>query len=388
VNLYLSRKVTGIGQDILRVGGTLTLGADIDPPDDAWHLDSKAFMSILRVAKAQEIDLKTMPDDPRIEWWKNYLPAPRVDHVLGKKRAFDHVKMLITKIDDLLSKNDYFAESFQDQNRLIDKIKPVFADYDGVSSLGLEDAIPIDDRKSGSCKATMYDNFSSSTGRMSVTAGVKILTLNRSHRKVFRSRWGDEGCLLGVDFMSLEPRVLLFLTGQKISGEDVYKHIASSAGVDHERDTIKLMILSILYGMSRRNFIVKFIDAKDPDVSYDKIHQTLGTRKILDEIKENLTAGEFQNYFGRPLKCDENLMINYYTQSTAVDVACGGFLNLVEKYNGIIDPVFLIHDELVIDVKKKHVQMIEDECKDGLYIPRLNVSFPVKVKVFNGREDH
>lgn len=388
MNLYLSSKVTGIGQDILRTGDVLTLGTGIDLPDDAWHLEDRAYRSVLRVSSALGIDLKIHPEDARLAWWKNYVHVPRIDHVVGKKKAINHVKSLIMRIDEILDMSSYFVDVFQDQNRLLDTIKPAFADLDAVESLSLNVSVPSTSAKEGVCKVACYDNFSSSTGRMSVSSGVKILTLNRAHRQVFRSRWGDEGCLMGIDYMSLEPRVLLFLTGQHVVGEDVYTHIANNADVMYERDTIKLMILSILYGMSRRNFIVKFIDSKDPDVSYDRIHAVLGTKRILDRIKANLDEGKFQNYFGRPLKCDENLMINYYTQSTAVDVACGGFLNLVEKLAGVVDPIFLIHDELVVDVKKKHVSMLEDACKSGLYIPRLNVSFPVKVKVFNGREDH
>ncbi len=388
MKIFLCRKDTGLACDILLDETKMTTGIIDDVPLDAWHLGQKAYRSLLRVALAKGTQLDVMPTDPKLTWWSAYTKTPRVDLILGNKRAFGHAKKLIDQTQKLVQEEDYYTTTFQDQNELLDLIEPAFADRREIESHNIVEAIPIDGDGSCKCKVTSYDNYSSSTGRMSVKDGPKILTLNKTHRSVFRSRWGEEGSLLEIDFTSLEPRVIMFLTGHDISENDLYSYIMTKAHVMYDRDTIKLMILSILYGMKRKNFIVKFMNVSDPDDAYDKLTDVIGTKKILDSLKRDAAGEKFRNYFGRDLSCDESLIVNHYTQSTAVDVACGGFLNFLRNNRDIATPVFLIHDALVIDVKTAHRQEIEKVCKEGLYIPRFGVTFPVKVKVFNGREDH
>ena len=378
-----------IGQDVIINDEGVTFDDVPDLPQGYWHFDGPAYLSIPRISQAFDVSITSMPKDPRVSWWLQYTQSPRLDLIIGRRKALQHVKSMIETSIDLIGRSSYFRTMFQRQNLLLDSFQGVYADKSRVDELGLTEVIPFADPRAGLCKVPVYDNFSSSTGRMSIKSGPKILNLNRQHRHVFKSRWGDEGSLLGIDFTSLEPRVIMSLLGEDVSSTDIYTLIASKAGLHSlDRDTIKLMILSILYGMTRKNFIVKFIMTQDPDVSYDRIGEVIGVKKILEKIRREMSGDTFKNHYGRPLKCDQNLMINYFTQSSAVDVACDGFLNLVEENGDAVTPVFLIHDELVIDIHNRDREQIDEYCRNGIRIPSLETSFPVKVKVFNGREDH
>jgi len=269
-------------------------------------------------------------------------------------------------------------------------LQPAHADMNAIGEIVDHDLTSLHPDVTGKCQTACYDNYSSSTGRMSIKAGPKILTLDKRFRHVFRSRWGTEGALISIDYSALEPRVIMTLMGEKNLPQDIYNEIGNKldvAGID--RSTLKLMILSVLYGMMRKNFIVKFIDTADSDVIYDKLQDVLGVKSMLRKIKSEMTGEFIANYYGRPLKCDnENLFVNHYTQSTAVDVACDGFLNFVEKHKDFIAPIFLLHDELVVDVHKNNIEKLKSACENGLYIPSLNTNFYTTMKVFNGRKDH
>jgi hypothetical protein len=279
---------------------------------------------------------------------------------------------------------------YQRQNILLDALKPahIRKDDDEAVECALELGVKFD--QDGVCDVASYDNYSSSTGRMSIKDGPKILTMNKLHRHIFTSKWKKDGVLLGIDYNALEPRFLLSVMGVNTDGMDVYAHIGDEAKIsDIPRDVLKTMILACLYGMSRRNFIVKFIDTPGCDVVYDSLREVLGVDHMLTKIREGVTGGKMKNHFGRPLACDnESVMLNHYTQSSAVDVACDGFLELVSTMSGVVEPIFLIHDELVVDVHKDNLEGVLDFCKRGLYVPGLKTNFPIKTKVFNARKDH
>ena len=54
-----------------------------------------------------------------------------------------------------------------------------------------------------------YDQVSTSTGRLLVSSGPRVLTLAREHRDIIRSAQG--GSVFEVDFISLEPRLALLV---------------------------------------------------------------------------------------------------------------------------------------------------------------------------------
>jgi len=347
-------------------------------------------MSLDRVSQSAGIEIPLVPNDPRATWWASFGKQSRYDIILGKTRFMKYLNKLIKSCQEVVNFSPYYCGMYQRQNELLDKLDNSYIHNDSSDIVEIANDLGIQFDTAGMCVKAVYDNYSSSTGRMSIKAGPKILTMHKANRHIFRSSWGNDGALLEIDYNALEPRVLLQIMGSAADEPDVYSLIGREAKLDNvDRDTLKLMILSNLYGMSRRNFIVKFIDVENCDVAYDSLQNVLGVQEIMAHIKRNLENGKIKNHFGRQLACEnESVMLNHFTQSSAVDVACDGFLNLVKENAGLIKPVFLIHDALVVDVHKSDVEKVKLACKNGLYIPSLNTNFPTKIKVFNARKDH
>lgn len=388
--LFIPRKVVGFDKDIIVDNDNIILSSDIEMSSDMWHLGDNAYRSILRVAACRGRPLDAVPKDPRIAWWSAYSSDLRYDYILGKKRFNDNAKRIIAECKATLQCPDYFLTQYQVQNRLLDMLKPAHASSTDIFNIADGDLASLHPDDTGRCRTAIYDNYSSSTGRMSIKSGPKILTLDKRFRHVFRSQWGTDGVLASIDYSALEPRVIMTLMGEKDLPQDIYTSIVEKVGIAGiTRDTAKVMILSVLYGMMRKNFILKFIEHTDPDVAYDRLQDVLGVKAMSRKIKSEMTGDAITNYYGRPLRCEnENLFVNHYTQSTAVDVACDGFLKLAQDNAAEITPVFLLHDEMVVDVHKDNVEKLKNACKDGLFIPSLNTNFYTTIKVFNARKDH
>jgi len=387
VPIFLSKEKTGFAKHIIVRDDSVDLVDHAPSEGDYWHLDDHAYLSLRRVAEARSIDLKMTPDDARVAWWSNWTNTPRIDYVLPKNTAINHIRKLISTCNHVID-DQYFSGQYQIQNRLLDLMQPAHVD-DKILSMQDQNIIEsFGHIVEGCCEKIVYDNYSSSTGRMSVKSGPKILTMNKDHRHIFKSEYGNAGTLLSIDYSALEPRVIMTLMGQRGIPSDIYTTIGTQLHLTQiARKTIKLMILAILYGMSRKNFIVKFMTEQDPDIAYDKIRDLLGVKSINARIKDEMQSGVIRNHYGRPLRCDnEGLFVNHFTQSTAVDVACEGFLNVITENSNIAKPIFILHDELVVDVRNEDLQKINERIRDGIFISSLSTTFHVTTKVFNARK--
>ena len=80
------------------------------------------------------------------------------------------------------------------------------------------------------------------------------------------------------------------------------------------------------------------------------------------------------------------MLINYFVQSTAVDVALYGFTALVKalKHLKRAHPIFILHDALILDVHRSHEEEINAICEPGiLSIPKFeNSKFPISITSF------
>lgn len=267
--------------------------------------------------------------------------------------------------------NGYFLTHFQIQQQLIDRLVPSRVSDGSLSESGF-----LPDQH-GFVPVPNYDNHSSATGRMSVVAGPRILTLPKDQRKKIVSRWAD-GVILEVDFNALEARVLSWIAGNDQVAGDLYETIGALAGLrDIARGVIKEATLAAIYGMSRRNFALRYQDMPDAIDVYEKVRKVMR----VNELDKDLAGRQsFSNAFGRPL-AQTGARISHYVQSSAVDVACHGFLNLVESLdpsNAV--PIFLIHDAIILDVRESYVENIEEFCKNGLSVSIMKQNLPVKVR--------
>ena len=183
--------------------------------------------------------------------------------------------------------------------------------------------------------------------------------------------------MIEVDYNALELRVLAWIQGFNIDTEDAYMWVAQQIdAANTPRHIIKESILAAMYGMSRKNFALRYQDMPDAIDVYDKVRTTLG---VLD-LERRLGKGDFANAFGRRLS-DTTARISHYVQSSAVDVACDGFMHLVETHPEIV-PCFIIHDALVIDVHNDVLEDIKRACKGGLQVGIIGQHLQVRLRSF------
>jgi len=212
-----------------------------------------------------------------------------------------------------------------------------------------------------------YDRISSLTGRLKIRKGPGILHLKREYRPCIVSRYGDDGAIYYLDYKSLEPRLLLSICDPEAEiPKDPYLYAARTMGVedDIDREHIKTAIISMIYGAGDSELVRQL----KPYISYpEDFVKSVKERFGVEELKERLRT-EYEahggrmiyNRYGRPIFSEGTapyVLVNYFIQSTAVDIALFGFSRIVDKIlkSGAIDlikPLFVLHDALILDVHK------------------------------------
>lgn len=219
--------------------------------------------------------------------------------------------------------------------------------------------------ENGLARPVKYDRFKTLTGRLTVESGPQILTLKREHRDMMRSRHGDQGAIWALDFSNLEARILLYEYGRSCNNVDLYGKIAKELGYD--RKAIKGAVISELYGSSKWALGKHLgIEGKELNDFVKKVKDYFNTGALLERVKAQFVAtGKVINRYGRPVTIDEPLdhvMINYYGQSTGVDVAMLGFKQVIDtlkKKAPKTCPVFLLHDAMFLDVHNDDLPAVQ-----------------------------
>lgn len=236
---------------------------------------------------------------------------------------------------------------------------------------------------SGYTKKIHYSTTNNVTGRLIVETGPNILTLPKKNRSIITSRF-KEGKILSVDFSSLEPRLCLKLVG-KDADIDIYEHINSILELNLDRNIIKRAIISVLYGAHYTS--LKEISQVKAKVLFDCIRDFFELEKILKISKNVDEYGIRRNYEGRPLwnleEVKENILINNYLQSSAVDIALDYFSRLITEIDEQrIVPLFVLHDAMIFDIDKSYLEEFNNIIKKGYVHEKLG-KFPLKTEIFN-----
>lgn len=200
----------------------------------------------------------------------------------------------------------------------------------------------------------VYDRFQTRTGRLIVKDGPNVLTMPKEDRNLFVSRHTG-GRVVMVDFKAFEVNVMLAMTGTNLRG-DVYSLVNHELFSDRfERAQIKPMVLGKMFGMTHAGF------AKQTGLHGNELAETIaliedffGISKLERRLADDFDGKSIRSFYGRRvLVPDARLLMNSYVQSTAVDAALLGFLELSDRSNkGHLDvePLFVIHDACVFDV--------------------------------------
>lgn len=277
----------------------------------------------------------------------------------------------------------YIESVYDQQTVLFESLMPAKIDVELYSQFlenkfGEQDSIKtFTPNHKGYADKVFYDRIGSKTGRLTVFKGPHILNLKTEYRDILKSRFGTDGKVYYLDFSSLEPRVLLAINGQKDIPEDIYSFVSSEIGGNLPREAIKQVLLTKIYGGSDDLIInnLKKTVATPEDViklivEYFRIDEL---RKNLSQQYYDLDGEKIYNKYGRPILCKETpayKLINYYVQSTSVDVALFGFTNMIKRIRdaGLVDeivPIFILHDGIFLDVHNKHGSLLEKISKAG-----------------------
>ena len=223
-----------------------------------------------------------------------------------------------------------------------------------------------------------------STGRTIVKRGPKILTLKKEFRSILKSRYPG-GKLIQLDYTSLEPRIMLALSG-KAHVNDVYSYVAQESGIDLNRGKLKIATMGALYGISAVRLQSMISRDADASIVLEKIRKIFKINELSNSLVRECDDGKtVLNYYGRPLtftKCDTHLLVSHYVQSTGVDVCLDGFgkiISEIENKNLKITPVYIIHDALILDVSPDDHDKIPSLLKIGSKIDKFDMDFPISV---------
>lgn len=226
-------------------------------------------------------------------------------------------------------------------------------------------------------EAAQYTRLDTRTGRLLHPNGPRILHLQKKYRDVVESRFGEEGSIWYFDYSSLEPRVLLSLHGKKDIPQDIYTNVISELNITAPRTAIKTTILSRLYGAGENSIVHQLKDLVEyPESIIEIVDEYFQINELKTRLNNEYIASGHKrilNYYGKPIHCpdvDPYKLINYYIQSTAVDVAMLGFneLNRRTALANLIEwivPIFVIHDAIVLDIHKDYEYLIPKICKAG-----------------------
>lgn len=269
-----------------------------------------------------------------------------------------------------------------------------------------------------------YSRAKALTGRLTVEHGPQILLIKKELRQKLLSQKSsrhESGHIWFLDYSALEPSVLLALTSQNNRADklqsyediinksilqsissifgvcytDPYEQVLKSQNLDTQisRDISKLTTLSLLYGASE-DVIASRLEKQGVKYPYDFI-DAVEEFFQLEQLKSDLLeqhsehSSYIQNYYGRliqiPESAQENTnssfeskLLNFYIQSTAVDVALFGFSQIINKIKSIpkaeklMVPIFVLHDALVLDIHESVEHVIPMICELGETVPGFN----------------
>jgi hypothetical protein len=391
MNVRLDREFTGLSADLyfLRDGSIQRSGSLPDSIEYSGSLGLTELADLLELTPPKLISdqaLKTLAQTGIGERRISYYVEPE-----EFKRSLKMAQDFCAKVFGSFERPEYAAQHLQNLG-FINSMKPARIASDKLNAcdeIKNRNALESFSSDSGGfMDPVRYSLTNSITGRSSVTAGPQILTTAKVVRSFLRSRYKD-GCVLEIDFSSLEPRVALAIAGVKVDVRDVYDQVnAEILGGDLTRESAKLAVLSAMYGASERSLAESLPSHIKPRKVIESIRSRIGFEQAVKKIKSDMeSSGRSTNYFGRPIISppDRNVrdavLFNWLIQSSAVDVALVGFAKLVESMRHLgaeFEPIFVIHDALLIDVREKHVDLVKTLCASGSTATCLG-TFPLKV---------
>ncbi len=223
---------------------------------------------------------------------------------------------------------------------------------------------------SGKAPRIVYNHAATATGRLTVKSGPHILTLPSRHRDILSARPGCQ--IVQIDLVSAEPRTALYVAGKEANG-DIYKNVANVLGLDIPRASVKLAILSALYGAGSTRLSSILGSKMRAKRIIDRLRAHFGVDRIESQLHSEMkSSGYITNLFGRKLKTRQDELqkaYSHFMQSTTSDAAICMFSDICEvltDYDKGFKPLYVIHDALVCEITSDTRHDLEEMSKSIL----------------------
>jgi len=216
-----------------------------------------------------------------------------------------------------------------------------------------------------------YNQFGTKTGRLTNKRGFfPVLTLSKEFRKAVLP---TNDYFLELDFNGAEARTVLGLLGQEQPEEDIHAyHVSHVFNNSLPRPSAKTAFFAWLYGSKT---------AVDENIT-EVLANRYPRQEILDKYWDGTTV---RTPFGKLISTtSERHAFNYLIQSTTAELTLKQALkveHLLRKYSTGSRIAFLIHDSIVLDMKKQD----EDLVKSAVALMRSTNFGSYKINIKKGR---
>jgi len=256
----------------------------------------------------------------------------------------------------------------------------------GIEKNGLQIDVALFEQRFGQTNARVADkcythyNFFTITGRPSNRfGGVNFAALNKEDqtRECFISRFGEDGCLVEIDFNAYHPRLIASLIGYDFGSSSAYEQLAkqylnktnpSSSDVK----LIKEATFRQIYGGIQQQFLsIPFFFAAN------ELSEELWRVFTRQGYIESILSGR-RLYSRNHVDIDRNTLFNYFIQmhETEMNVLV---LNKIHKELSQLKsvPILYTYDSILFDVHKEDQQYLVEQVLPSCIDYH---KFPVKIK--------
>lgn len=301
---------------------------------------------------------------------------------LGRRQLTKRIQSVSQAIQDVLRDTELqrYVKTYRTGRELlrdlqrptidVDRLQ-VYTHQEGLSPSVVSSLLSFMPDSSGLAPPVSYDQVATSTGRLTVASGPRVLTLSREHRDVIRSARG--GSIIEVDFVSLEPRFALLLSGDQ-PPRDIYEDIGSRICPGLARKDVKLAVISALYGSSQSGLVETLGSRAAAKDLVQEVSRAFHVEDLVRRLRDHMSchSGRLHNHFGRPLPeinsgDKDSKLISHYMQSSCVDIALMGFSQLCSRVSHLgVRPIYVIHDAVLLDVPPGAEEALREECRLGV----------------------
>ena len=293
--------------------------------------------------------------------------------VIPQEKVSRHLQNCFRIIQDILcdKENADYLVTYLTAKRFLHGLTRASINVHGLKSLisnsrhetvcsSLESFLPLEDGKTRPIK---YSTISTATGRLTVKKGPQILTAPGNVRTCIRSSF-SKGEVLQIDIISAEPKFALYLRGID-PPRDVYGHISETILEGQvTREQAKIITLCALYGQSIKKLGEQLPEGVGPRGVIQRTKTYFDRDFLLSRLKSENKKGKLRNAIGRPLNIpDDNphLLVSYYLQSSVAEGSILMFSRFIEETKLTCNPLFVIHDALIVDCDYESSQtLLED----------------------------